>query len=593
MKPRMSALDYDFGHVMQHVDYMRTHFLNRKSGQGTDLAAGHYIVEVLQELGLDAQLQPFTTFDSDIGTSFVALGGASGEVIASRPCLHIEPTPPAGLTAELIDVGPGSVADYAGKDVRGKLVLAEVSYAPATPEKARIAAEMGAAGIVLMNWGEDHRNEIPWRALKAVWGNPTPATWHSIPRLAGVSISRADGIRLREKMRHGPLNLHINVTGSREWRELYQPLAWLRAPETSAEHEQFVVVSGHIDSWDPGVTDNITGMAVMLEIARLLAAQQQQLRRSVVFCFWNGHEVAEAAGSTWFVDSHWEQINRHAVAYVNIDSVGMKGTSEFHVSSCPELNGFSADLSRAVFADTLPQKVMTLRRVGDQSFFGVGVPAVTGRHSYSPQVVASQHGATLGWYNHTEFDTIEVMDEAALEADLDWCSRYVHALVARPVLPHRFSARLEDMRTRFNQALHQPCDPAHLQRIPQMLALLATQITAFDAWLEQLNSHGGEAMQYQRASQTVIRLSRLLTFITTSASGRYGQDSYGVSTLAEPVPMLASLNRFHQLAGDELEARLLLTQLIRQRQQITDAIEAARALLEDVAGLTALEQQHA
>lgn len=579
MKTDAVPLEYSFSTVMRHVEHMRAHFLNRKSGQGVDLAAGRYVVDALSGYGLDAKLQEFDAYDSDIGESFVAVGGPDGLVLASRPCLHVEPTPQGGVAAELIDVGPGGPADYAGKDVRGKIVLAEVSYAPATPEKARIAAEHGAAGIVLMNWGKDDSRYIPWRALKAVWGNPTPESWANIPRLFGVSISRADGIKLREQMRGGSVSLHVRLTASRVWRKLHQPLGWLHAPETSPEREQFVVVSGHIDSWDPGVTDNITGMSVMLEIARLLASQRQTLRRSVVFCFWNGHEVAEAAGSTYFVDSHWERLNRDAVAYVNIDSVGMKGTEEFHINSCPELAEFSADLAKAVFADSLPQKVTMLRRVGDQSFFGIGVSAVTGRHSYSPAVVQEQNGATLGWYNHTEFDTIDVMDEAALEADLDWCSRYVHALATAPVLPQRFAPRLADMRDRFSAILAEGADPASLARIPDALAALQDGIVWFDGFLGRAG-RAPEALRV-RANRLVLRLARQLTFLTSTAIGRYGQDSYGVSTLAQPVPLLACLADYRSQPEGALEALLLATKLMRLRQTVTDALESARVQIED------------
>lgn len=579
MKIGPSALDYSFAGVMQHVDYMRTHFLNRKSGQGVDLAAGQYVVETLNACGLDARLQEFETYDSDIGASFVAVGGPDGAVLDSRPCLHVEPTPAEGVTAELVDVGPGGLADYEGKDVRGKIVLAEVSYAPATPEKARIAASMGAAGIVLMNWGKDDSRYIPWRALKAVWGNPTPESWREIPRIFGVSISRTDGIALRQRLRAEPVRLHVRLTASRVWRTVSQPLAWLHAPADAPERDQFVVVSGHIDSWDPGVTDNITGMSVMLEIARLLASKRHQLRRSVVFCFWNGHEVAEAAGSTYFVDSHWERLNRDAVAYVNIDSVGMKGTEEFHVNSCPELAGFSERLCRAVFADTLPQKVMTMRRVGDQSFFGVGVSAVTGRHSYAAPVVKEYNGATLGWYNHTEYDTIDVVDPRALEADLDWCARYVHALVTDAVLPQRFGPRLADMRARFAEMLGDGADPADLSLITGALAALGDGVAWFDAFLD--TAEDADTATRERANRLVLRLARLLTFVTASASGRYGQDSYGVSTLAKPVPLLACLDDYRAAAADSLEARLLPTKLMRLRHEITDALEAARSLIDD------------
>lgn len=579
MKTGMTALDYSFPTVMRHVDHMRTHFLNRKSGQGTDLAAGKYVVETLASYGLEAALQEFETYDSDIGSSFVALGGPDGAIIDSLPCLHVEPTPIEGVTAELVDVGPGGLADYEGKDVRGKIVLAEVSYAPATPEKARIAASKGAVGIVLMNWGTDDSRYIPWRALKAVWGNPTPESWSEIPRLFGVSISRADGMMIRRKMQAGRISLHVQLAASRVWRKLHQPVAWLRAPESSPERDQFVVVSGHIDSWNPGVTDNITGMSVMMEIARLLSSRREKLRRSVAFCFWNGHEVAEAAGSTYFVDSQWERLNRDAVAYVNIDSVGMKGAEEFHVNSCPELGTFSERLSNAVFADTLPQKVMTLRRVGDQSFFGVGVSAVTGRHSYGQAVVKEQNGATLGWYNHTEFDTIDVMDPQALEADLDWCSRYVHALVTAPVLPQRFGARLSDMQERFAAMLADKADPAQLSLIQKGIGELQEGIRWFDNFLD--DAGGAQDELRERANRLVLRLSRLLTFITTSASGRYGQDSYGISTLAEPVPLLACLEDYRARPSDALEARLLATKLMRLRHTVTDALEAARNLIDD------------
>ncbi len=574
-----AARDHSFPTVMQHVDHMRTHFLNRKSGQGIDLAAGRYVVDTLKGYGLDAALEEFETYDSDIGSSFVALGGSGGQVLKSLPCLHVEPTPPEGYTAELVDVGPGGLGDYEGKDVRGKIVLAEVSYAPATPEKARIAASMGAAGIVLMNWGEDESSYIPWRALKAVWGNPTPASWNEIPRMFGVSVSRADGIMLRKRMASGPVVLHVKVTASRVWRTLSQPIGWLRAPDSAPERDQFVVVSGHIDSWNPGVTDNITGMAVMLEIARSLAARRETLRRSVVFCFWNGHEVAEAAGSTYFVDSHWEQLNRNAVAYFNIDSVGMKGTTEFHINSCPELSGFSEALSHSVFAETLPQKVTPLRRVGDQSFFGVGVSAATGRHSYAADVVKAHHGATLGWYNHTEFDTIDVLDPKALESDLDWCWRYVYALVTEPVLPQRFNARLKDMRERFLAILSGNADPARLSIIPDLLDGLEDRVIWFDRYLDRAGTEN-EALR-QRANRLVLRLSRLLTFPTGSASGRYGQDSYGVSTLAYPVPLLASLETYRAAEPGSLATRLLATELMRLRHEITDAIQAASDLIDD------------
>lgn len=583
-----SAIDFD--NIMKHVDHMRTHFPDRKSGSGGDLEAGRYVVEQMKGYGLDAALMPFETYDSDIGTSFVALDGPDGAEIASLPCLHVEPTPEAGITAELVDVGPGGLDDYEGKSVTGKIVLAEVSYAPATPEKARIAAAKGARAILLMNWGKDDSTEIPWRGLKSVWGNPTPENIGEMPRLPGISISRTDGFALRQKLAAGPVQIHFRLTANRVWRTLHQPVSWLTAPEGAPERDRFVIVSSHLDAWTPGVTDNIAGMSVMMELARSFAGHRDALRRSIVFIAWNGHEVAEAAGSSYFVDSQWERINRDAVGYLNIDSVGMRGAREFHVNCCPELRAFAERTSLAVFGPALPCKVLPLRRVGDQSFFGVGVPAITGRHSYSPDVVSEYHGATLGWYNHTPFDTIEALDPSSLQADAGWAARALEGLVLSPALPLRFTARLADMRARYSAALEESRQQSNLEIILPALDRLEPEIAWLDAMLadETLTN-----ALLERVNGVAIRIARQLTFVSETAVGKYSQDSYGSSLLLQPVPLLHCLDDYEAAEPGSMEEKLLWTKLIRLRHQVTDAIESARATIADLRALEALSGKRA
>ena len=582
-----NKLPHSIDHVMAHVDHMRMDTPCRKSGSGQDVRAGQYVVDVLKSYGLEAALQEFETFDSDPGDATLEVVSPEKRVIRALACAHIEPTPEGGYSAEIVDVGPGGEGDYVGKDVRGKIVLAEVSYAPATPEKARIASVKGAAGILLMNWGRDGEPDIPWRGLKSVWGNPTPETWENIPRLFGLSISRDDGQALRSLMKNGPVVVKAKVTAHREWRKLSQPIGWLHAPDSSPEKDQFIIVSGHLDSWLPGVTDNITGDAVMMEVARVLAARRAELRRSVVFCFWNGHEVAEAAGSTYFVDALWEKINGNGVAYLNIDSVGMKDTSEFHVNACPELRAFSQAIAEATVGGRVPITVRNLDRFGDQSFFGIGVSSATARHGFSREMIERYHGATIGWYNHTEHDTIEVVDRAILDSDTDYWTRLVHALATTPILPQRFTPRIKDLEARFTRMLDGKKDPAALALIPQGIAALAPELEWLDARLDQLAAASSpDERSARRANTLILRLSRQLTFITGSASGKYEQDSYGISTLHLPVPLLACLDDYQRADTDGLEAKLLTTKLMRLRHTVTDALQLTRAFIDDFRALS-------
>ena len=102
---------------------------------------------------------------------------------------HSVATMPEGITAELIYVGSGDFADYDGKDVRGKIILTELSYSPARHEKQRIAGLKGSIGAVMMNWGPPDNEAVPFGSVKPVWGNPTPQNYKDeMPTLPCIGI---------------------------------------------------------------------------------------------------------------------------------------------------------------------------------------------------------------------------------------------------------------------------------------------------------------------------------------------------------------------------------------------------------------------
>ena len=110
---------------------------------------------------------------------------------------------------------------------------------------------------------------------------------------------------------------------------------WYRQPlpvveiKGREEPEKFVLLHGHYDSWDVGVGDNATGDATLLEIARVLWAHRDQLRRSVRIAWWPGHSTGRYAGSTWFADRFAIDLDENCVAQINCDSPGCRWASEF------------------------------------------------------------------------------------------------------------------------------------------------------------------------------------------------------------------------------------------------------------------------
>jgi hypothetical protein len=78
-------------------------------------------------------------------------------------------------------------------------------------------------------------------------------------------------------------------------------IAELRGRE---KREEYVVLSAHLDSWDPasGATDNGTGTVVMMEAMRILKAVYPNPRRTIIAGHWNGEEQGYNGSGSFAVD---------------------------------------------------------------------------------------------------------------------------------------------------------------------------------------------------------------------------------------------------------------------------------------------------
>ena len=162
--------------------------------------------------------------------------------------------------ADLVDVGAGATeADYAGKDVRGKLVL--TSSQPG--EIAALAVtKYGAAGIVSWAqnqktawWGED-QSLVRWGHLDT-WTDPTFA----------FMVSPARARAWQQRLRRGEtIHLRGQVEARRSAGHYLIPTAVIPGRDRTRE----IVYSCHLDHPSPGANDNASGCAGILEIARVL-----------------------------------------------------------------------------------------------------------------------------------------------------------------------------------------------------------------------------------------------------------------------------------------------------------------------------------
>jgi aminopeptidase YwaD len=210
-----------------------------------------------------------TTFDSS-GKPIISADWYEKheELLASfkaEPVVLAEDSESADVTAELLDVGAGtSEADYAGKDVKGKIVL--VSASPGAVQDLAVG-KFGAAGMVSYAqnqknawWGEDE-NLIRWGHLETFTEHKTFAFM--------VSLKTARG--MRERLAHGEkIGLHAVVKAGQHAGRYEVVTATIPGADPQLSSHEEIAFSCHLDHQRPGANDNASGCVTILEVARTL-----------------------------------------------------------------------------------------------------------------------------------------------------------------------------------------------------------------------------------------------------------------------------------------------------------------------------------
>ena len=550
--------------LMEHVRTIGA--WERESGSAGEAQAFDYIERTLGSYGVDVERREIEAYIS------LPLEGRlrlpDGAVIEGLT--HSFSPSAEALEAEVVDVGDGSPPELAR--AAGKIALVR---GLATPGKAWAAQQAGTLAQIFV--AMDHLHNM---IVTTIWGAPTPETAWRIPATPCLSILGVDGEKLRALLARGPLRVRLTTRVRTGW----MPIPHLVGSLPGRVEDRFVLFSGHVDSWHHGAMDNGTANATMLEIARLLSARREGLRRGIRFAFWSGHSHGRYAGSAWYADHAWRELHARCVLHLNVDSTGARGATDYSVLHATE---DVQSLAETVVADVTGQRGRARRfaRAGDQSFWGAGVPSafmsLSGLPKQDTELSRAMErlvgSAGFPWWWHTRDDTVDKIDADVLALDtrvyLATALRWLNA----PVLPldHRRAARsvLTEL-----EAL-QAAAGARFDLGPALegARALAGRLERVAERLERVESARTEAV-----NAGLVRLSRILVPLTYTSGDRFAHD------LALPIAPLAGAQRARDLAtldpgGDAFKfARVaLVRELNRIVHALDSAITVADGLLED------------
>jgi carboxypeptidase Q len=210
--------------------------------------------------------------------------------------------PSDGIEAEVILAGPDLASDP--ERARDRIVLVAGSLRLDQDRRLKAA---GALALVFAGSGAD--NDLPAR-LREFGGE--------IAELPTALLTADSAQLIRDLLRQGPVRIQLAYRNRVSDGPVGVPNVVGEIPGRERPDE-FVVVGAHLDSWDfaTGAQDNGTGVAMVLEAARSIAALGRPPRRSVRFALWGGEEQG-LLGSSAYVAAHAAELE-HCVAVLNAD----------------------------------------------------------------------------------------------------------------------------------------------------------------------------------------------------------------------------------------------------------------------------------
>ena len=172
--------------------------------------------------------------------------------------INSNPTPVAGVTASVVDVGTGADSVLERSDVRGKIVFGEGSARTLFPR----VMKRGALGVLFAQKLPDYNNQSK---------NVNSTQFSSVPHdtinngwLLFLSAAAADSVR--SALAAAPLAATVKIAARIESRPERTIVAEIAG--TTRADERFVY-SAHVQ--EPGANDNASGVGLLAEMARVAA----------------------------------------------------------------------------------------------------------------------------------------------------------------------------------------------------------------------------------------------------------------------------------------------------------------------------------
>lgn len=473
-----ASADYAYDVALElstNPDFFNSELGGRNAGSDAEHATADYLAGLMEEIGLTDVEKAAADCDR------WQFNGASLTVDGEEYTVYsyaTASTPVEGLTAEIVYAGDGTMWDYEGLDVTGKIVLIDIDQRSNwwITYPMLEAQHQGAAAILAANVGGFAQVADDALNCQDICG-PT-----AIPTL---SIGLADSQAIQAKLSEGPVTATLVVDNEvSEDGTTYNILG--RIPGKSSDYQ--IIVGGHYDVHFTGFQDDNCAVGLVLAMAKGMIDSGYQPENDIVFCLHGAEEWGSSYTQYDWTVGAWEMINNvhpewvgKTLAFLNFELPAYEFDTYTSTYSAPEMYAmldyfaneypYSPDPEGCFPDGVLTEGYQTYTYSDDFSYYAAGVPSTVNGF-----LLQKDMETVFPFYvdiYHSQYDTPDTYNEAVMDFNLKYYGALAMYIDQTPALYLDFTAQYDRILASMDEDL---------------MAEAGVDVEAYKAALEGLNT---------------------------------------------------------------------------------------------------------
>jgi hypothetical protein len=328
-----------------------------------------------------AQPRHVTALGGSVGSD----GAVEGEVVEFADLAALRAAPAGSLDGKIAYI---AYRMQRFRDGRG--------YGPAADARvdgAGVAAQAGALALLIRSVGTDsHRFPHTGNMRYPADARPIPAAALSNPDADQLSRLLTRGVPVRVR-----LQLDVGFSGEYTSHNVIGEISGRERPD------EYVVIGGHLDSWDlgTGAIDDGAGVAITMDAGARIAALKQRPRRSIRVIAFANEEQGLLGAKAYAAEN---DIARHVIG----------AESDFGAGRIYALRA-GIDPARWPLMAQIGELLAPLGIVTEREGGGAGPDIIPLRDRGMPWAQLAQDGSDYFDYHHTADDTLDKIEPKALD----------------------------------------------------------------------------------------------------------------------------------------------------------------------------------